>query len=395
MDYNKKNVSDIDVRGKKVLLRCDFNVPIDRGTGGIADTGRIVSSLPTINYLLDNGAGVIACSHLGRPKGVRRPELSLAPVRECLEELLGRPVAMASDAAGPDSARLAASLRPGELILLENLRFEKGEEANDPEFAAALAGLADIFVSDAFGCVHRAHASVCGVADFLPAVTGFLLQKELRAIGEVISKPARPFVAVLGGSKVSDKIGVIINLARTADALLIGGGMAYTFISAAGGRIGGSLCEADKLDYAREAIATANERGLRLLLPSDSVAAADMSEGARTSVVASDSIPDGLMGLDIGPAAAAEFSEVIRGAGSVVWNGPMGVFENSKFAGGTIAVAEAMAGSGAVTVVGGGDSAAAVRKFGLEDSFTHISTGGGATLEFLEGKILPGVAALD
>jgi phosphoglycerate kinase len=279
-------------------------------------------------------------------------------------------------------------------MLLENLRFEKGEEANDPQFAAALAGLADIFVSDAFGSVHRAHASVAGVAAFLPAVAGFLLAKELKTIGDVISNPARPFVAILGGSKVSDKIGVIINLIKIADALLIGGGMAYTFEAALGGQVGASLCERDKLDYAREAISAAKERGLKLLLPSDSVAAAEISDDARTIITPSGDIPDGMMGLDIGPAAADEFSKAIKGAGSVVWNGPMGVFEHPKFAAGTLAIARELANSGAVSVVGGGDSAAAVRKLGFEDKFTHISTGGGATLEFLEGRILPGVECL-
>ncbi|MDR2357518.1 MAG: phosphoglycerate kinase [Oscillospiraceae bacterium] len=394
MDYNKKTVSELDVRGKKILLRCDFNIPLDAETGGVTDTGRIVSALPTINYLLDSGAAVIACSHLGRPHGERRPELSLAPVCECLAGCLGKPVRMARDVIGPDAGRLVSELRPGEIMLLENLRFEKGEEADDPQFAAALAGFADIFVSDAFGSVHRAHASVVGVAEFLPAVAGFLLDKELKTIGGVISKPARPFVAILGGAKVSDKIGVIINLIRVADALLIGGGMAYTFTAALGGRVGGSMCESAKLDYAREAMAAAGEKGVKLLLPSDSVAAPEISHDVRAVVAPSGDIPDGMMGLDIGPAAASEFAEVIRGAGAAVWNGPMGVFENPKFAAGTLAVARALADSGAMTVVGGGDSAAAVRKFGLADRFTHISTGGGATLEFLEGKILPGVKCL-
>ncbi|MDR1589436.1 MAG: phosphoglycerate kinase [Oscillospiraceae bacterium] len=394
MDYNKKTVSELDVRGKKVLLRCDFNIPLDRETGGVTDTGRIVSALPTINYLLDNGAAVIACSHLGRPKGEWKPELSLKPVCECLAGYLGKPVRMARDVIGSDARRLASETGPGEIMLLENLRFEKGEEANDPQFAAALAGFADIFVSDAFGSVHRNHASVAGVAAFLPAVAGFLLAKELKTIGDVISKPARPFVAILGGSKVSDKIGVIINLIKIADALLIGGGMAYTFTAALGGSVGASLCERDKLDYAREAMSAAREKGLRLLLPVDSVIAAEMSENAQTTIAPSGNIPDGMMGLDVGPQTAEEFAEVIRGAGSAVWNGPMGVFENPKFAAGTLAVARALADSGAMTVVGGGDSAAAVRSFGLADRFTHISTGGGATLEFLEGKILPGVECL-
>jgi 3-phosphoglycerate kinase len=394
MDYNKKNILDVDVRGKKVLLRCDFNVPIDGKTGAIADAGRIRSALPTISYLLDNGASVIACSHLGRPGGVRRPELSLRPVRDCLEKFLGVPVEMSADVIGPDTARLAAEVKPGGVMLLENLRFDPGEEANDPRFAAALAGLADVFVSDAFGSVHRAHASVAGVAKFLPAVTGFLLAKELKLIGAVVSHPIRPLVAVLGGSKVSDKIGVIINLLKTADALLIGGGMAYTFVAALGGDVGESLCERDKLEYAREAAEKASERGTNLRLPADSMAAAGVSDGANARVAPCGAIPGGMAGLDIGPEAIEEFTAVIKSAGSVVWNGPMGVFEEPAFAEGTRAVARAMANSSAMTIVGGGDSAAAVREFGLEDKFTHISTGGGATLEFLEGKILPGVECL-
>jgi 3-phosphoglycerate kinase len=394
MDYRKKNVSDIEVRGKKILLRCDFNIPIDRKTGEVTDTGRIVSALPTINYLLDAGAAVIVCSHLGRPKGERRPELSLRPVCGRLSEYLGRPVEMAQDVVGRDAKRLAAALAPGEIMMLENLRFEKGEEANDPRFASELAGLADIFVSDAFGSVHRAHASVAGVAEYLPAVAGFLLTRELDAIGGVVSEPARPFVAVLGGSKVSDKIGVIINLIRLADAVIIGGGMAYTFAAAMGGSVGGSLCERDKLMYAREAIGAAKEKGAALLLPADSIVAENMDGAAEPLVAPSMSIPGGYMGLDIGPAAIEAFTGAIAGAGAVVWNGPMGVFEDPRFEAGTLAVANAMAQSGAMTIVGGGDSAAAVRKFGLEDKFTHISTGGGATLEFLEGKILPGVECL-
>jgi 3-phosphoglycerate kinase len=395
MDYRKKNVSEIEVRGKKVLLRCDFNIPIDRQTGEVSDTGRIVSALPTINYLLDAGAAVVVCSHLGRPHGQWKSELSLRPVCARLSEYLGKPVEMAKDVVGPDAKRLAAALAPGEIMMLENLRFEKGEEANDPGFASELAGLADVFVSDAFGSVHRAHASVAGVAEYLPAVAGFLLSKELDAIGGALSDPARPFVAVLGGSKVSDKIGVIINLIRIADAVIIGGGMAYTFAAAMGGNVGGSLCERDKLMYASQAIGAAKEKGAALLLPADSVVAESMDSSARTLVAESMSVPDGYMGLDIGPAAIEAFTGAIAGAGAVVWNGPMGVFEDPRFEAGTLAIANAMARSGAMTIVGGGDSAAAVRKFGLEDKFTHISTGGGATLEFLEGKILPGVKCLN
>ncbi|MDR2664671.1 MAG: phosphoglycerate kinase [Oscillospiraceae bacterium] len=395
MDYRKKTVSEIEVRGKRVLLRCDFNIPIDRQTGEVADTGRIVSALPTINYLLDEGAAVIVCSHLGRPHGQWKEELSLRPVCARLQEYLGKPVEMARDVVGPDARRLASRLAPGQIMMLENLRFEKGEEANDPIFASELAGLADIFVSDAFGSVHRAHASVAGVADYLPAVAGFLLARELYAIGGVVSNPARPFIAVLGGSKVSDKIGVIINLIKVADAVIIGGGMAYTFAAALGGDVGGSLCERDKLEYARRAIEAAKDKGAVLMLPADSVVAMGMDSPAPTLVAESMSVPEGYMGLDIGPAAIEAFTGAVAGAGAVVWNGPMGVFEDPRFEAGTLAIADAMARSGAMTIVGGGDSAAAVRKFGLEDKFTHISTGGGATLEFLEGKILPGVKCLD
>ena len=392
INYNKKSVTDIPVGGKKVLLRCDFNVPRDEN--GITDEGRIVAALPTINYLLDQGAAVIACSHLGRPKGEWKPELSLAQVAERLSKLLGKPVKMAKDVIGLDAEKLAAELQPGEIMLLENLRYHKEEEKNDPEFAKSLAAMADVFVSDAFGTVHRAHASTEGVSRYLPAVSGFLLKKELDYLGRAVSDPARPLVAILGGSKVSDKLGVIESFLEKADTLLIGGGMAYTFIKAQGGKIGKSLCEDDKLEYALEMLDKAKSRGVKMLLPVDSVAAAEYSNDTEPVTVMSDDIPDGYMGLDIGPQAAAEFSAEIAKAGTVIWNGPMGVSEFSKFAEGTKTLAREIARSNAVSVIGGGDSAAAVRAFGLEDKITHISTGGGASLEFLEGKALPGITCL-
>ena len=392
--YNKKSVTEIPLSGKKVLLRCDFNVPLDKETGKITDTGRIVASLPTIKYLLEQGASVIACSHLGRPKGEWKPELSLAPVSESLSGLLGKPVKMAKDVIGDSARELAAGLKPGEMMLLENLRYHKEEEKNDPEFAKSLASFADVFVSDAFGTVHRAHASTEGVSHHLPAVSGFLLKKELEFLGGAISAPKRPLVAVLGGSKVSDKLAVIENLLEIADSVLIGGGMAYTFIKAQGGKIGNSLCEDDRLDYTLKMLAEAKSRGVKLVLPVDTVAAAEFKSDSEPKPVDSAAIPDGMMGLDIGPKAAEEYSKEVANAGTIIWNGPMGVFEFDNFATGTIAVAQAVAKSSAVSVVGGGDSAAAVRKFGLEDKISHISTGGGASLELLEGKILPGVACL-
>ena len=392
--YSKKSVTDIQVGGKKILLRCDFNVPIDKETGKITDEGRIIAALPTIKYLLEKGAAVIACSHFGRPKGEPKPEFSLSPVAECLSRHLGTPVKMAKDVVGPDAVKLAEGLRPGEIMLLENTRFHKEEEKNDPDFAGKLAAMADIFVSDAFGSVHRAHASTEGVSHFLPAVSGFLLKKELDVIGRAIFDPKRPLVAILGGAKVSDKLGVIENLIKIADSLIIGGGMAYTFIKARGGNIGKSLCEDSELEAVLKMEENAKKRGVRLLLPQDSIAAAEFSNDAEPVTVGSDAIPDGMMALDIGPIAAEEFSREIGNAGTVVWNGPMGVFEFSKFAEGTRIVAESVAKSGAISVIGGGDSAAAVRKFGLEDKITHISTGGGASLEFMEGKVLPGIACL-
>ena len=393
MNYNKKTVKDIDVAGKKVLLRCDFNVPQDKATGAITDDKRIVAALPTIRYLLEQNAAVIACSHLGKPKGEWKESLSLAPVAQHLSQLLGREVLFATDIIGPDAQAKAAALLPGQIMLLENLRFDKGEEKNDPAFAKALAGLAQVYVSDAFGTVHRAHASTAGVAAYLPAVSGFLIGKELDIMGKALENPQRPFVAVLGGAKVSDKINVINNLLEKADAIIIGGGMSYTFAKAQGHSIGKSLLEEDKLDYAREMIAKAQAKGVKFLLPADNLCAAEFSKDAQPVLEGTD-IPGELMGMDIGPKTIEAFSAAVKGAGTVVWNGPMGVFEFPAFAEGTKAMAKALAESGAITIVGGGDSAAAVEQLGFAGRMTHISTGGGASLEFLEGKELPGVACL-
>jgi len=392
--YNKKSVKDIDVNGKKVLLRCDFNVPVDKETGKIRDEGRIIAALPTIEYLLKNNASVIACSHFGRPKGEFKPEFSLSQVAQSLSKHLGIDVKMAKDVVGPDATALAAALKPGEIMLLENTRFHPEEEKNDPEFAKKLASMADIFVSDAFGSVHRAHASTAGVSHYLPAVSGFLLKVELDYIGGAISDPKRPLVAILGGAKVSDKLAVISNLIKISDAIIIGGGMAYTFFKAEGGKIGNSLCEDEQIESVLKCKKEAEERGVRLLLPVDSIAGAEFSNDVEPITVESNAIPDGMMAMDIGPKATAQFVAEISKAGTIVWNGPMGVFEFSKFAEGTRAVANAVANSNAISVIGGGDSAAAVRKFGVEDKITHISTGGGASLEFMEGKILPGIACL-
>ncbi len=394
MNYNKKTVTDVPVQGKKVLLRCDFNVPQDKTTRAITDDKRIRAALPTIEYLLDNGAAVIACSHLGKPKGTVKPELTLAPVAERLSELLGKNVTFAADTIGPDAKAKAAALKGGEILLLENLRFDPREEKNDPAFAKELADMAELYVSDAFGTVHRAHASTAGVAAYLPAVSGFLIGKELDIMGKALADPARPFVAILGGAKVSDKIGVIDNLLDKADTIIIGGGMAYTFIKAMGHNVGTSLLEEDKIDYAAQMMKKASERGVMLVLPVDTVVADRFAADAEARTVDVKDIPDGWMGLDIGPESVRLFAAAIQSAGTVVWNGPMGVFEFDRFAEGTRAVAKAVAESGAVSIVGGGDSAAAVEQLGFADRITHISTGGGASLEFLEGKELPGVACL-
>ena len=418
MNYNKKTVYDADVKGKKVLLRCDFNVPQDKKTGEITSDKRIVAALPTIKYLLEQGAAVIACSHLGKPvatfdgyvkkqveKGrneadITREEwekslkkLTLAPVAKRLSELLGMDVIFATDTIGEDAKAKAAALQPGQLLLLENLRFAKGETKNDPAFAKALADMAEVFVSDAFGTVHRAHASTAGVAAYLPAYSGLLVKKELDIMGKALDDPKRPFVAVLGGAKVSDKINVINNLLEKADTIIIGGGMAYTFKKAQGYEIGTSLLEADRIDYAKDMIAKAEAKGVKFLLPVDNYCAAEFSADAEP-VLVEGNIPADLMGMDIGPKTVELFSDAVKGAGTIVWNGPMGVFEFEKFANGTKAMAKALAESGAITIVGGGDSAAAVEKLGFADKITHISTGGGASLEFLEGKELPGVACL-
>ncbi len=394
MDYNKKNVEDIDVNGKKVIVRCDFNVPQDE-TGRITDDKRIVAALPTIKYLLEHKAAVILCSHLGRPKGEFKKKYSLAPVAERLSELLKQEVKLAKDVIGPDAKALAAAVQPGQAILLENVRFHKEEEKNDPAFAKELADMAEIYVNDAFGTAHRAHATTAGIADYLPAVCGYLISKEISIMGKALANPARPFVAILGGAKVSDKINVINNLIDKCDTVIIGGGMAYTFSKAQGGSIGTSLCEEDKFDLALGLLKKAEEKGVKLLLPVDTVCADHFAADAVPSVCEAGKIPDGMMGLDIGPKTVELFSQAVADAGTVVWNGPMGVFEFDAFAIGTKAVAKAIAGSKAISIIGGGDSAAAVEKLGFADKMTHISTGGGASLEFLEGLELPGIACLN
>ncbi len=398
MNYNKKTVTDIDVAGKKVLLRCDFNVPMAKdGSGVITDDKRIRAALPTIQYLLEQNAAVIACSHMGKPKGEWKPELSMKPVAARLSELLGKEVILAKDIVGEDAQAKAAALQPGQILLLENLRYDKGETKNNPEFAKALADLAGpegVYVSDAFGTVHRAHASTAGVAAYLPAVSGFLIQKELEIIGGALAAPKRPLVAILGGSKVSSKIGVINNLLEIADTVIIGGGMAYTFAAAQGGKVGDSLLEADWEQYSLDMIKKAEEKGVKLLLPTDTVAANAFAPDADSQVVPTGAIPDGWQGLDIGPETTKAYCDAVADAGTVIWNGPMGVFEFEKFAAGTKAVAEALSKTDAITIIGGGDSAAAVQQLGYADKMTHISTGGGASLEFMEGKELPGVAAL-
>lgn len=390
---SKKTVEDIDVVGKKVLVRCDFNVPLKDGV--ITSDKRIVASLPTIKYLLKNNAKVILCSHLGRPKGEVVPEFSLKPVAARLSELLGIEVKMASDVVGESAQSLAADLKEGEVLLLENVRFEKGETKNDEELSKKFASLAEIFVNDAFGSAHRAHSSTTGVADYLPAVCGYLIQKEIEFIGGALENPQRPLVAILGGAKVSDKIGVINNLIDKVDTLIIGGGMAYTFMKALGNTIGSSICEEDKIDMAKELMAKANEKGVNFIIPVDNIVAREYKEDAVFMRIYSDSIPDGWMGLDIGPTTSELFAKSITGAGTVIWNGPMGVSEWEHFAEGTKAVAKAVAECGAVSIIGGGDSAAAVQKLGFADKMSHISTGGGASLEYLEGKELPGIAALN
>ena len=427
--YNKKTIEDIDVKGKKVLARCDFNVPMKDGV--ITDDKRIVGALPTIKYLVDNGAAVILCSHMGRPHNIFNEKVkldkkeikkidalpenereaataaalekakgditkfSLKPVADKLSELLKKPVIMASDVIGPDAKAKAAVLNPGEVMIIENVRFHAEEEKNDPAFAKELASMADIYVNDAFGTAHRAHASTAGVADYLPAVCGYLIQKEISVMGGALADPKRPFVAILGGAKVSDKIGVINNLIGKVDTLIIGGGMAYTFFKAKGNPVGTSICEDDKVELAKELMDKAHANGVDFLLPVDNVIGREYDPETPYMRIYSDAIPDGWMGLDIGKTTQELYAKTIIGAGTVIWNGPMGVSEWDNFASGTIAVAQAVAESGAVSIIGGGDSAAAVEKLGFADKMTHISTGGGASLEFLEGLELPGIACLN
>ena len=428
MTYNKKSVEDIEVAGKRVLVRCDFNVPLKDGV--ITSDKRIVEALPTIKYLLEKGAKVILCSHMGKPHAIftegfsltkkekqkvealpadeqaaakaellkkaldDKKKFTLKPVADRLNELLGNKVTFAEDIIGPDAKAKAAALKEGEALLIENVRFDARETKNGADFAKELASFAEVYVNDAFGSAHRAHASTAGVADYLPAVCGYLIQKEIGVMGKALADPARPFVAILGGAKVSDKIGVINNLIEKVDTLIIGGGMAYTFFKARGNSIGTSLCEDDKVDLANEMVAKAKAKGVSFMLPVDNVVATEYDENAENKIVDSDAIPDGWMGLDIGPKTRELFANAIKGAGTVVWNGPMGVSEWKNFAAGTFAVATAVAESGAISIIGGGDSAAAIEKLGFADKMTHISTGGGASLEFLEGKDLPGISCL-
>ena len=391
---NKKTIEDIDVAGKKVLVRCDFNVPLKDGE--ITNDKRIVAALPTIKYLIAQGARVILCSHLGRPKGEYKPEFSLAPVAKRLAEYLGQDVKLAEDetVVGENAKKMAAELKDGEVMLLENVRFRKEETKNEENFSKELASLADVFVNDAFGTAHRAHCSTTGVAAYLPAVCGYLIQKEITFMGGALANPKRPLVAILGGAKVSDKIGVITNLLDKCDTLIVGGGMAYTFMKALGHQIGTSLLEEDQVENAGQMMKDAEAKGVKFLIPVDNKVGKEYDENTEAMVVNSDEIPDGWMGLDIGPRTQALFADAIKGAGTVIWNGPMGVSEWDNFAAGTIAVAKAVADSGAISIVGGGDSVAAVTKLGFSDKMSHISTGGGASLEFLEGKELPGIAAL-
>ena len=390
---NKKTVKDIDLKGKKVLVRCDFNVPMDEERN-ITDNTRIVAALPTIKYLLEENCAVILCSHLGRPKGEFKPEFSLKPVAEELSKLLDKEVIMANDVIGEDATSKAKALQPGQILLLENVRFHREETDNDEEFSKKLASMAEIYVNDAFGTAHRAHASTEGVARYLPAVAGFLIEKELKFLGNAISNPVRPFVAILGGAKVSDKIGVIDSLLEKVDTLMIGGGMAYTFFKAQGYGVGNSLCELDKLDLAKSLMEKAKAKGVKLMLPVDTVVGKEFKEDTESKTVAWTDIPDDWEGFDIGEKTIEMFSDELKSAKTVVWNGPLGLFEFAQFAKGTNAIAKVLSELDATTIIGGGDSAAAVKKAGLQDKMTHISTGGGASLEFLEGKKLPGIECL-
>ena len=390
---SKKTVKDIDLKGKKVLVRCDFNVPMDEDKN-ITDTTRIIAAIPTIKYLLENDCAIILCSHLGRPKGEFKPEFSLKPVAKELSKILGKEVVMAEDVIGEDAKAKAANLKSGEVMLLENVRFHKEETDNDEGFAKELASMAEVYVNDAFGAAHRAHASTAGVAAFLPAVSGFLIEKELECLGEAVNNPERPFVAILGGAKVSDKIGVIDSLLEKVDTLLIGGGMAYTFFKAQGYGVGNSICELDKLDLARDAMEKAKAKGVNLVLPVDTKVGKEFKPDTESKTVAWTEIPEGWEGFDIGEKTIEMFSEEIKKAKTVIWNGPVGLFEFPQFSVGTNAIAKVLASIDAKTIIGGGDSASAVKKAGLGDKMTHISTGGGASLEFLEGKKLPGIECL-
>ena len=391
---NKKTVKDIDLKGKKVLVRCDFNVPLDENFN-ITDNRRIVGALPTIKYLLDNDCKVILCSHLGRPKGQVKKEFSLVPVAKELSRLLGKEVKLADDIIGESAKTLTANMKNGEIVLLENVRFDAREEANDPEFAKELASLAEVYVNDAFGTAHRAHSSTAGVASYLPAVSGFLMEKEINFLGTALENPERPFVAILGGKKVSDKIGVIDSLLEKVDTLMIGGGMAYTFFKSMGYNVGNSICELDKLDLAKELMEKAKDKGVKLMLPIDTKVGKEFKEDTESKVVPYTQIPDGWEGFDIGTETIKMYEEELKKAKTVIWNGPVGLFEFDQFAVGTNSLAKCLGSlEGVTTIIGGGDSAAAIEKLGIGDKFTHISTGGGASLEFLEGKKLPGVECL-
>ena len=390
---NKKTVKDIDLKGKRVFVRCDFNVPMDENQN-ITDNTRIVAALPTIKYLLEQNCKIILASHLGRPKGEFKPAFSLKPVAKELSKLLNKEVIMAKDVIGEETIQKALNLKEGEIMLLENVRFHKEETDNDPEFAKKLASMAEVFVNDAFGTAHRAHASTTGIADYLPAVSGFLIEKELKFLGNAVNNPERPFVAILGGAKVSDKIGVIDSLLEKVDTLMIGGGMAYTFFKAQGYEVGNSICEVDKLDLAKSAMEKAKQKGVKLLLPVDTKVGKEFKEDTESKIVKWTEIPADWEGFDIGPETIKMFTDELKTAKTVVWNGPLGLFEFDQFAIGTNAIAKALAELDATTIIGGGDSAAAVKKAGLEDKMTHISTGGGASLEFLEGKKLPGIECL-
>ncbi|EOU1648242.1 MAG: phosphoglycerate kinase [Clostridium perfringens] len=395
MNFNKKTIEDVQVKGKKVLVRCDFNVPLKDGV--ITDENRLNGAMPTIKYLVDNGAKVILCSHMGKPKGEAKPEFSLAPVAKRLSEMLGKEVVFAADdnVVGENAKKAVAEMKDGDVVLLQNTRYRKEETKNGEELSKELASLAEMFVNDAFGTAHRAHCSTVGVTEYLkPAVCGYLIQKELKFLGDAVETPERPFVAILGGAKVSDKINVINNLLEKVDTLIIGGGMAYTFLKAQGYTVGSSLVEEDKVEYAKEMLAKAEEKGVKLLLPVDHRVAKEFKD-VEAVVTEDQNIAEGFMGLDIGPKTETIYAEAIKDAKTVIWNGPMGVFEFENFNKGTIAVAKAMAEADATTIIGGGDSAAAVNILGFGDKMSHISTGGGASLEFLEGKVLPGIAALN